>query len=311
MAAIRNPFNPMRFTGNNGLLTLEEASRLQDLIKGAGDAYTRTLNQILSEFNIAITNVTTTPGPQGQAGVPGQDGADGEDGRPGRDGAAGQRGDRGAPGSDGQDGDDGWMGPPGAAGARGSAGSPGQDGADGEDAPAIPGPRGPAGRDGVTMMLEVPAGDDDLFVPPSASSAGDLASFHFFIDYTTPGGGSPVGKLVPSSQSPISVYGAAEIPYLPSVLKTYVRGELILYIVNNNLVGGETYNLQVLINGAATSISGGTSSVAQFTSGSTGFIYVQFLTGSTAPLDRYSVQVGGAATGRIVTYTAVLRLFER
>jgi len=170
---IRNPFNPMRFTGRGGLLTVEEASRLQDLIKGAGDTYARTMNQILQQFDVSITTVTTTPGPQGASGVPGMDGADGEDGRPGRDGAAGARGDRGAPGLDGSDGDDGWPGPPGRDGRDGARGASGVDGSDGDDAPVVPGPRGPAGRDGLMMMFEAPGEDASeapplLIVPPRA-----------------------------------------------------------------------------------------------------------------------------------------------
>lgn len=307
MAELRNPFNPMRFTGRGGMLTVEEASRLQDLIKGAGDTYTRTLNQILQQFSIDVTNVTTTPGPQGAAGVPGLDGADGEEGRPGRDGAAGARGDRGAPGLDASDGDDGWSGPPGRDGARGRDGTPGVDGADGEDAILIPGPRGPSGPPGAVLMLGDVIEDqcEPPFMPPAPGSPPDFVSFHFYLDHTTPPGG-PVGQLVPSSKTPENP-GVGTLGFFPSVGKMYVRGELIVNVILNNLVGGETYAAQVTVNGGATA----SSSTVTFTSGSAGFIYKQFLTGSGAVLDQYAILVSGNASSKAVILSAVLRLFER
>lgn len=142
--AIRNTFNPERFRGRNGYLTIEESSRLQDLIKGAGDAYARQINQILQQFNVTVTNVTAPAGAQGAMGVPGQDGEDGAPGPPGRqgvDGAAGPQGTTGPRGLNGDDGVDGLdsmvPGPVGARGAQGIMGPPGQDG-DTNDVTVLP-----------------------------------------------------------------------------------------------------------------------------------------------------------------------------
>ena len=152
MADIGNPFNPMRFTGHNGLLTVEEASRLQDLIKTQAATFIRNVNQVLEQFNVTITTAGTTPGPAGSQGLPGIDGADGAEGpegRPGRDGRDGAPGPAGLAGADGQDGQDGIDGRPGRDGASGAAGLSGSDGADGSDGwDGMPGAVGQQGRDG-------------------------------------------------------------------------------------------------------------------------------------------------------------------
>jgi len=69
MADLRVPFNPMRFRGKGGLLTVEEGSRLQDLIRGAMGDFVSNLNKIFDTFNVSIQTVTTTPGPAGLMGM--------------------------------------------------------------------------------------------------------------------------------------------------------------------------------------------------------------------------------------------------
>lgn len=106
MADIRNPFNPVRFTGRGGLLTVEEASRLQDLIRGQAGTFIRTINDVLNELNVSVTNVAQQAGPRGPQGVPGLDGSDGYDSFvPGPPGPRGATGRMGPPGLDGDSGD--------------------------------------------------------------------------------------------------------------------------------------------------------------------------------------------------------------
>lgn len=241
MAEIRNPFNPMRFTGRNGLLTLEEASRLQDLIKGAGDQYTRVLNKILQQFNIDVTNIATTPGPDGAMGIPGLDGADGEDGRPG------------VPGRD---------------GARGRDGAQGLDGECGADGIGIPGPRGPAGRDGTMMLLEA-AGDDaaeaphSLIVPPVAPFVLALGWGPDNFDGTLPTlvEGRPHWWLHPftylSNVSPLTVGGAVnDLGIIDwEVGGSFTRCELDIFVRSASITG-DGLDVAVTKNGTDTACTG-------------------------------------------------------
>lgn len=106
MTKIANPFNPVRFTGRDGLLTIEEASRLQDLIRVQAGDLTRNVNNFLEQLSVQLVNISITPGTQGTAGAPGQDGADGDPGPPGLAGRDGTSGRDGAPGQDGADAED-------------------------------------------------------------------------------------------------------------------------------------------------------------------------------------------------------------
>ena len=183
---MKNPFNPMRFTGKNGVLTIEESSRLQDLIKTQAGTFIRNLQQIFEALNVSVTNVSSTPGVQGLMGIPGVEGADGEPGPPGPVGARGVDGAAGRPGPDGQDGEEGAPGPPGATGpagatgsigATGSPGRPGMDGEDGADS-FVPGPSGPAGAAGANGSAGA-AGAQGAMGPPGRDGEDDGDSMMF------------------------------------------------------------------------------------------------------------------------------------
>lgn len=133
----------------------------------------------------------------------------------------------------------------------------------------------------------------------------DFVSFHFFIDDAAAAGVFPLGALVPSSQAPITSFGAADIPYAPGVNNIFSRGELLVYLVNNGITTG-SYVVQVTLNG----VSIGSASVT-VTSASSGRLTASFSTGSAAASDVYEVLVSGSVGSTdTITYTAVLRLLS-
>ena len=118
-------------------------------------------NRVAADEALAnsITNISLTPGPQGDQGIQGLIGAKGDQGiqgltgdvgatgLPGLKGETGAQGDQGLPGSTGAAGPLGLAGNDGAPGANGSDGTNGINGVD-STVPGPPGIQGPAGADG-------------------------------------------------------------------------------------------------------------------------------------------------------------------
>ena len=269
MADVNKPFNPIRVTGKGGLATVEELSRVQDLIKGWSGTLIRNLTQLFQQLDVDITTITTTPGPQGQQGIPGNDGEPGQDGQPGPPGATGARGVQGPPGQDGQDGADGLdsfiPGPPGPRGATG-IGVPGMDGQDGEDGrPGATGPMGPPGPMGPAMVLLEDDAPEPMIFPPGAPQRSMTLQFGYGpdnFDGTLP----TLAEAIPhfwlhpytylDNVSAISVgssnaLGVIEFPVLGG---PYTRCELWVHVVSSSITG-DGLDVAVTKNGADTSVT--------------------------------------------------------
>jgi len=206
-------------------------------------------------------------------------------------------------GADGEDGADSFVpGPAGVPGARGPSGAPGTDGDDGVD--GQPGPPGRDGKPGIAIYL--PSPDEDGCEPPFVpkSPPQDAVSFHFYIDETS-GALGVSGYLAPSSQTTIGGLLSPGIAFRPSLIGIFRRGQLHVDIIANGLVGGETYVIGVLLNGAGVALGSVT-----LTGGTSGQQSVEFATGTTNQTDMYALFISSNASTKHVQYTAVLRLFE-
>lgn len=191
---------------------------------------------------------------------------------------------------------------PGLDGDDGAQGRPGRDGADGEDgADGMPGPIGPRGAIGPSGPAIFLPGDSEDACEPMSIPPGpfiDAVSFHFYVDDST---GSS-GWLAPSSQVPVNVPGSS-ISFRPSILGIYRRGQLLINIINNGLIGGSTYTIGVLKNGG-----GGALGQIVLTGGTAGQQPVEFATATTNQTDFYGLFVSNANLVNL-QYSAVLRLF--
>ncbi len=259
MEQIRNPFNPERFRGKDGRLTVEESSRLQDLIRNAWGDFTTTVNRILQQFNVTVENITQQAGPQGLQGIPGRDGDDGEQGdpgRPGSPGAPGRDGFMGFPGDDGADGDMGVPGRDGRQGVDGRQGQPGQDGDDGADGPpGVRGADGAAGAPGAAGQQGPPGigmdGDDGEQGPPGARGADGAPG--------SPGAQGPIGMgppgqdgedgdggfVIPGRNGTVNVSGPAgfvRMTQTAALTTTYANGYNTLADVSGGSLTSATLN---------------------------------------------------------------------
>jgi hypothetical protein len=156
---------------------------------------------------------------------------------------------------------------------------------------------------GYVLPIAVCINATDIYVNPQtpASTLSDSVSFHFYINDTT-GGLGLSGYLAPSATTALTVIGG--IYYSPSTSKVFRRGSLQMRIINNTMVGGETYNISVQGN-----LSGPASASVTATGGSAGTLTADFTTGSTSAAEVYLLQVSSNANTKTIEYSLVWRMY--
>ena len=196
------PTNVSEFTNDVGYLTQHQSlagyatetyvnTHIADAVSAGtvdlSDYYTK------SEVDTSISNISLTPGPQGETGPAGPQGpqglkgdkgdtgdtgpqglqgVQGIQGEPGQDGATGATGATGAKGDKGDTGDTGPQGPTGPQGLQGAVGPQGATGPQGPQGEAGPeGPQGPAG----TSYTDT---DVDTHLNTSTATSGEVLSWN-------------------------------------------------------------------------------------------------------------------------------------